>query len=35
MKPTQEHIAQCLARRGWTPSGEYLAPNGDAASVVN
>lgn len=28
LKPSQEHIAQCLARRGWSPAGERLAPSG-------
>ncbi len=26
LKPTQVHIAQSLARRGWSPAGKRLAP---------
>jgi len=28
LKPAEEHVAKCLARRGWTPSGEALPPGG-------
>lgn len=28
LKATEEHVATCLARRGWSPSGEPLAPSG-------
>lgn len=28
LEVTEEHIAKCLARRGWQPSGERL-PDGD------
>mgnify|MGYP001183196779 FL=1 len=25
LKATEEHVAKCLARRGWTPTGEPLS----------
>ncbi len=28
LKATEEHVAKCLARRGWAPSGEPLMPAG-------
>jgi hypothetical protein len=27
LKATEEHVAKCLARRGWSPSGEPLPPS--------
>lgn len=35
LKPTDEHIARCLARRGWSASGERVVPGGDGAAVVD
>lgn len=29
LKATEEHIAECLARRGWRPNGERL-PEADS-----
>lgn len=29
---TEEHIAKCLSRRGWSPSGERLTPDPQAPS---
>ncbi|MBN8279246.1 MAG: hypothetical protein J0M16_01425 [Gammaproteobacteria bacterium] len=29
LKATEEHVAECLARRGWSPSGERVDPDGD------
>lgn len=31
LKATEEHVAQCLARQGWLPSGERLAPTGETS----
>lgn len=27
LKATEEHVVTCLARRGWSPSGEPLPPS--------
>ncbi len=29
LKATEEHVAKCLVRRGWSPSGERVDPNVD------
>jgi hypothetical protein len=29
LKATEEHIARCLAQRGWLPSGEALSPGSE------
>lgn len=31
LKASEEHVAKCLSRRGWSPSGERLAPSGETS----